>query len=91
MKKICGILLLLSFAVVNISAQQSEKPNLDVKEIIFVFKTHFDNGYTDMAESVISKYSTTMMEKALTTLEKSRRTAYLKARSEYMPEIKAVP
>jgi alpha-mannosidase len=72
MKKLCGLLLLLSVAVVNLSAQQSEKPNLEVKEIIFVFKTHFDNGYTDMAESVINKYSTTMMDQALTTLEKSR-------------------
>ena len=77
MKKLCGLLLLLSVAVVNLSAQQAEKPNPDVKEIIFVFKTHFDNGYTDMAESVINKYSTTMMDQVLTTLEKSRRTAYL--------------
>lgn len=56
----------------GIYAQDNEKPNLKVKEIIFVFKTHFDNGYTDKAESVINKYSTTMMEQALATLEKSR-------------------
>ncbi len=54
------------------NAQEPEKPNLNVKEIIFVFKTHFDNGYTDMAESVINKYATTMMDQALATLEKSR-------------------
>jgi len=72
MKKLCGLILLFSFVVANLSAQQNEKPNLDVKEIIFVFKTHFDNGYTDMAESVINKYSTTMMDQALATLEKSR-------------------
>lgn len=72
MKKLFGLLLLFSVAVVNLPAQQDEKPNPDVKEIIFVFKTHFDNGYTDMAESVINKYSTTMMDQALTTLEKSR-------------------
>ena len=68
MKKLCGLLMLLSFVAVNLSAQQGEKINPNVKEIIFVFKTHFDNGYTDMAESVINKYSTTMMEQALATL-----------------------
>jgi len=72
MKKICGLVLLFSFAAVNLFAQQNEKPNPDVKEIIFVFKTHFDNGYDDLAESVINKYSTTMMEQAMVTLEKSR-------------------
>ena len=72
MKKICSLIMLFSFVLVNLSAQQNEKINPDVKEIILVFKTHFDNGYTDMAESVINKYSTTMMEQALTTLEKSR-------------------
>ncbi|MFA5818741.1 MAG: hypothetical protein WC854_05630 [Bacteroidales bacterium] len=73
MKIICSLIMFFSFVGVNLPAQQSEKPNPNVKEIIFVFKTHFDNGYTDMAESVINKYSTTMMEQALATLEESRR------------------
>src|SRR5450759_5612880 len=72
MKMLLSFLMFFSLVTVNLSAQQSEKPNPNVKEIIFVFKTHFDNGYTDMAESVINKYSTTMMEQALATLEKSR-------------------
>ena len=72
MKTLLSFLMFFSLVTVNLSAQQSEKPNPNVKEIIFVFKTHFDNGYTDMAESVINKYSTTMMEQALATLEKSR-------------------
>jgi len=55
-----------------LNAQVTEKPNLNIREIIFVFKTHFDNGYDDMAESVIDKYATTMMDQALATLEKSR-------------------
>ena len=65
-------MLVLSLFAGIISAQENEKPNLNVKEIIIVFKTHFDNGYTDKAESVIDKYSTSMMEQALATLEKSR-------------------
>jgi alpha-mannosidase len=72
MKKLSVFLMLLFVSLTNLFAQQAEKPNPDVKEIIFVFKTHFDNGYTDMAESVINKYSTTMMDQALATLEKSR-------------------
>ena len=72
MKTLCSLLMFFYIVGANLSAQQNEKINPDVKEIIFVFKTHFDNGYTDMAESVINKYSTTMMEQALTTLEKSR-------------------
>jgi hypothetical protein len=72
MKIIYSLLFILISTGGTVSAQESEKLNPDVKEIIFVFKTHFDNGYTDMAESVINKYSTTMMEQALTTLERSR-------------------
>ena len=72
MKIIYSLLMFFLFVAGTISAQESEKPNPNIKEIIFVFKTHFDNGYTDMAESVINKYSTTMMEQALATLEKSR-------------------
>jgi hypothetical protein len=64
---ILGLLLSL-----NVAAQDVEQPNPNVKEIIIVFKTHFDNGYTDKAESVMDKYSTKMMEEALATLEKSR-------------------
>ena len=72
MRKILFLSVLFSILAGGISSQEKEKPNPNVKEIIFVFKTHFDNGYTDKAESVINKYSTTMMEQALTTLEKSR-------------------
>jgi alpha-mannosidase len=71
MKLFCFLILFFLFAGI-ISAQEREKPNPNVKEIIIVFKTHFDNGYTDKAESVIDKYSTSMMEQALATLEKSR-------------------
>jgi len=55
----------------QLSAQDVEKPNTELKEIIIVFKTHFDNGYTDYAESVAQKYSSDLMENALTLLDKS--------------------
>jgi len=43
-----------------------------VKEIIIVFKTHFDIGYTDYAEAVVKKYSTSMMESAFHIMEESK-------------------
>lgn len=72
MRNFVFFLNLFAFFSLNCPAQDDEKPNSDVREIIIVFKTHFDNGYTDMAESVISKYATSMMEEALNTLERSR-------------------
>jgi hypothetical protein len=69
-KKLINFIVLFIFLAITTFAQQAEKPNPNVKEIIFVFKTHFDNGYTDKAESVINKYSTTMMEQALTYIGK---------------------
>ena len=72
MKALYGLLMFGFLLAGRVSAQDDEKVNPNVKEIIIVFKTHFDNGYTDKAESVIDKYSTSMMEQALATLEKSR-------------------
>jgi len=43
-----------------------------VEEIIIVFKTHFDIGYTDYAEAVVQQYSTTMMENAFDIIERSK-------------------
>jgi len=56
MRRLINLLLLIVFMAGAVTAQEPEKPNPNVREIIFVFKTHFDNGYTDMAESVINKY-----------------------------------
>jgi alpha-mannosidase len=43
-----------------------------VKEVIIVFKTHFDIGYTDMASNVVTKYRTTMMDQALKVVDANR-------------------
>ena len=43
-----------------------------VKEIIVVFKTHFDIGYTDMASNVVQRYRTTMMDQALEVVDQNR-------------------
>jgi hypothetical protein len=43
-----------------------------VKEVIVVFKTHFDIGYTDMASNIVTKYRTTMMDQALKVVDQNR-------------------
>jgi alpha-mannosidase len=50
---------------------QELKPNPDLEEVIVVFKTHFDIGYTDYAESVVRKYGSSMIEGALENLDAS--------------------
>jgi hypothetical protein len=36
-----------------------------VEEVVVVFKTHFDIGYTDLARNVVAKYRTSMIDNAL--------------------------
>lgn len=64
-------LVLSGLLAIQVSAQQ-QKIDTSVKEIILVFKTHFDIGYTDYAEAVVQKYSTTMMQNALSIVEKNK-------------------
>lgn len=43
-----------------------------VKEIVVVFKTHFDIGYTDMATNIVQRYRTTMIDQALEVVDQNR-------------------
>ena len=61
---------LLLLPVVALTCAAAETNHLS--QIIVVFKTHFDIGYTDMASNVVQRYRTTMMDKALEVVEKSR-------------------
>ena len=36
-----------------------------VEEVVVVFKTHFDIGYTDLARNVVASYRTSMIDNAL--------------------------
>ena len=69
------IQVLLSFILIFITStsafSQELKPNPKLKEVIVVFKTHFDIGYTDYAESVVRKYGSSMIEGALNNLDAS--------------------
>lgn len=42
----------------------------DVEEIVVVFKTHYDIGYTDLASEVVHGYRTKAIDSALTVVDK---------------------
>jgi len=44
-----------------------------LKEVIIVYKTHFDIGYSDLARNVDHKYRTEMLDHALDNIEKHAR------------------
>jgi hypothetical protein len=43
-----------------------------VEEVVVVFKTHFDIGYTDMGSNVVQTYRTTMIDQALDVVDQNR-------------------
>src|SRR5512143_4123657 len=51
-------------------AARSEAAPVD--QVIVVFKTHFDIGYTDMASNVVQRYRTSMIDQALAVVDESR-------------------
>ena len=69
-RKIILPIFIFLFSITSLFGQQ--QVDTSVKEIIVVFKTHFDTGYTDFAEAVSQKYSTTMMEQWLSLIERSK-------------------
>jgi alpha-mannosidase len=59
--------LLLTLALFGLTASAAP-----VEEVIVVFKTHFDIGYTARAADVVNRYRTTMIDKALDLVDQSR-------------------
>ncbi len=47
-------------------------PGPGVREVVVVFKTHFDIGYTDMASNIVRRYRTTFMDGALQVVDQNR-------------------
>ncbi|MGA2034638.1 MAG: hypothetical protein ABSG68_20515, partial [Thermoguttaceae bacterium] len=43
-----------------------------VEEVVVVFKTHFDIGYTDLARNVVAKYRTSMIDNALAVCDEAK-------------------
>ena len=71
-KFITSIVLLLCAAAPAVSASDAPtgKPS-KVEEVIVVFKTHFDIGYTDMGSNVVQTYRTTMIDQALAVVDEA--------------------
>lgn len=59
-------------AEVAINGNSERKGSPRLEEIILVFKTHFDIGYTDMAARVVERYQTSMIDSALDVVDDSR-------------------
>lgn len=56
----------------SVIAADPAKTGATVREVIVVFKTHFDIGYTDLASNVVTKYRTTMMDQALKVVDQNK-------------------
>ena len=57
---------------VEADADSSQNAWPPLEEVILVFKTHFDLGYTDMAANVVERYRTSMIDSALDVVDASR-------------------
>ncbi|WP_316838087.1 hypothetical protein [Pedobacter nutrimenti] len=74
MKRInLGFLLLVGFTTFG-QNKPSEIPsvNPNVKEIIVIFKTHFDIGYTHRVKDIVQYYRTEMIDKALDIMDQTK-------------------
>lgn len=52
-----------------------------VEDIVIVFKMHFDIGYTDWAESILQRYTTSMLDETMSSIE---RTGVLPAQEQFV-------
>ena len=53
-------------------ADEGVTPLSGVRQVIVVFKTHFDIGFTDMASNVVQRYRTSMIDQALQVVDQNR-------------------
>jgi len=60
--------------IASVTAAVSDPPPAPprVREVVVVFKTHFDIGYTDMASNVVARYRTAMIDQALDVVDANR-------------------
>ncbi|MEI6177437.1 MAG: hypothetical protein WCS43_11145 [Verrucomicrobiota bacterium] len=55
-----------------LGASESKPPAPKVEEVVVVFKTHFDIGFTDLASTVVKHYQTDMIDRALDVVDQNR-------------------
>lgn len=54
------------------AAAIDKPPTPKVEEVVVVFKTHFDIGFTDLASTVVKNYQTGMIDRALDVVDHNR-------------------
>jgi len=59
-------------AAASCSAMRLGAAPVPLEEVIVVYKTHFDIGFTDLARNVVEYYRTRMIDKALGTVDRNR-------------------
>lgn len=72
---VCSFILTIHSLNAQIAAIDVDKGSGKpvVEDIIIVFKMHFDIGYTDLAESVLQKYTTSMIDETLRSVEETNK------------------
>ena len=74
-QKFLILFLIIIFCIGSSFAQIAAVPlkqgdsQVKVKDLIIVFKMHFDIGYTDLAESVLNRYNTSMIDETLSSVQ----------------------
>jgi alpha-mannosidase len=66
-----SLLTLLLIAALHAPSGRAVETNR-LSQIVVVFKTHFDIGYTDMATNIVQRYRTTMIDQALDVVDQNR-------------------
>jgi hypothetical protein len=72
---LCGLAAVIGCSALLGSAWAAPDQPTDqgrLKEVVIVFKTHFDIGFTDMADNVVQRYRTTMIDDALEVVDQNR-------------------
>ena len=64
--------IFMCLTVVFSTVTEAENANPALKEVVVVFKTHFDIGYTELASEVVKRYCTTMIDQALQVCDQNR-------------------
>src|SRR5512138_2793488 len=67
-----AVFLLLPAAAPGLAAPAGPPARPSLRQVVVVFKTHFDIGYTDMASNVVKRYRTSMIDDALKVVEQNR-------------------
>ena len=63
--------ILIAFVILLLAPLAVHAQN-QVREIIVVFKTHYDIGYTDLVTNILTRYRTQFADKALSVIDQSR-------------------